>query len=442
MIIQREQYVKDLLSKRWNGKVKIITGIRRCGKSFLLFTLYKDYLTSEGVADDCFVEIALDKKAHVKYRNPNELYDYVVSKTQDMSKRYYVFIDEIQLSYKVKNEDVDERLVPEEDRDMLYTTFYDILNDLMGQSHLDVYVTGSNSKMLSKDIVTNFRDRGSEIKVYPLSFKEYYPISGMEKADALEEYLTYGGMPLAVQEKDEAEKRKYLKGLYKRVYIKDIVERYKLKDDEVLEALIDALSSAVGSLTNPHNLANAAGTLMKRSTSDHTIKNYLDYVEDAYLFASAKRYDVKGKRYFDNTLKYYSVDTGLRNAKLNFRQQEKSHLMENMIFIELLRKGYGVDVGVVEVSIMKDGRRKQSQYEIDFIVNTGREKIYIQSALNVDTEAKREQETFSLKNSGDFFRKIVILDGNAKAWTDEEGIMYIGVIPFLLEENSLIFNAT
>ena len=439
MIIQRQQYVKDLLSKRWNGKVKIITGIRRCGKSFLLSTLYKDYLKAEGVTDDCLVEIALDKKAHVKYRNPNELYDYVLSKTQETSKRYYVFIDEIQLSYKVKNEDVDERLVPEEDRDMLYTTFYDILNDLMGRSNLDVYVTGSNSKMLSKDIVTNFRDRGTEIKVYPLSFKEYYSVSGQEKADALEEYLTYGGMPLAVLEKDEMEKRKYLKGLHKRVYIKDIVERYNLKDDEVLEALIDALSSAVGSLTNPHNLANAAGTLMKRSTSDHTIKNYLDYLEDAYLFANAKRYDVKGKRYFENTLKYYSMDTGLRNAKLNFRQQEKSHLMENMIFIELLRRGYSVDVGVVEVTIVKDGKRQQSQYEIDFIVNTGHEKIYIQSALNVDTEAKRDQETFSLKNSGDFFRKIVILDGNAKAWTDEEGIMYIGVIPFLLEENSLNF---
>lgn len=439
MIIKREQYVKELLSKRWNGKVKIITGIRRCGKSFLLSTLYKDYLKTEGVTDDCFVEIALDKKAHVKCRNPNELYDYVVNRTQDTSKRYYVFIDEIQLSFKIKNSDIDESQVPEEDHDMLYITFYDILNDLMGRSNLDVYVTGSNSKMLSKDIVTNFRDRGSEIKVYPLSFKEYYPISGLEKTDALEEYLTYGGMPLAVLEKDEAEKRKYLKGLHKRVYIKDIVERYKLKDDEVLEALIDALSSAVGSLTNPHNLANAAGTLMKRRTSDHTIKNYLDYLEDAYLFASAKRYDVKGKRYFENTLKFYSMDTGLRNAKLNFRQQEKSHLMENMIFIELLRRGYSVDVGVVEVTIVKDGKKQQSQYEIDFIVNSGREKVYIQSALNVDTEEKKDQETFSLKNSGDFFRKIVILDGNAKAWTDEEGIVYIGVIPFLLEENSLNF---
>ena len=434
MVIQRDQYLSELLSKRWNGKVKIITGIRRCGKSFLLSNLYKDYLLKEGVGKDCFVELALDKKAHVRYRNPNELYDYVLRKTQNSEKRYYVFIDEIQLSYKVKNENVDESLVPEEDREMLYTTFYDILNDLMARSNLDIYVTGSNSKMLSKDIVTNFRDRGTEIKVYPLSFKEFYPISGMEKADALEEYLTYGGMPLAVLEKDETEKRKYLKGLHKRVYIKDIVERYKLKDDEVLEALIDVLSSAVGSLTNPHNLANAAGSLMKRNTSDHTIKNYLDYLEDAYLFVSAQRYDVKGKRYFENTLKFYSMDIGLRNAKLNFRQQEKSHLMENMIFIELIRRGYSVDVGVVELTIVKDGKKQQSQYEIDFIVNTGREKVYIQSALNVDTEAKKNQETFSLKNSGDFFRKIVILDGNAKARTDEDGIMYVGVIPFLLEE--------
>lgn len=434
MTIQREQYISELLSKRWNGKVKIVTGIRRCGKSFLLLNLYKDYLLNEGVEKDCFVELALDKKAHTKYRNPNELYEYVLRKTKDDEKRYYVFIDEIQLSYKVKNEDVDENLVPEEDRELLYTTFYDILNDLMARKNLDIYVTGSNSKMLSKDIVTNFRDRGSEIKIYPLSFKEFYPVSGMEKADALEEYLTYGGMPLAVLEKDETEKRKYLKGLHKRVYIKDIVERYKLKDDEVLEALIDALSSAVGSLTNPHNLTNAAGTLMKRSTSDNTIKNYLDYLEEAYLFVSAQRYDIKGKRYFENTLKYYSIDTGLRNAKLNFRQQEKSHLMENMIFIELVRRGYSVDVGVVELTLMKDGKKQQSQYEIDFIVNTGREKVYIQSALNVDTETKKNQETFSLRNSGDFFRKIVIVDGNAKPWTDEDGIMYMGVIPFLLEE--------
>lgn len=440
MVIKRDKYINELLSKRWNGKVKIITGIRRCGKSFLLSTLYKDYLRDEGVQDDCFVEIALDRKAHVKYRNPNELYEYVMEQTQDESKRYYVFIDEIQLSFKVKNEDVDEKLIPEEDKDMLYTTFYDILNDLMARSNLDVYVTGSNSKMLSKDIVTNFRDRGAEVKVYPLSFKEFYAVSGLEKTDALEEYLTYGGMPLAVTEKDETEKRKYLAGLYKSVYIKDIVERYKLKDDEVLEALIDSLASSVGSLTNPHNLANAAGTLMKRSTSDHTIKNYLDYLQDAYLFIVAKRYDVKGKRYFENTQKFYSMDLGLRNAKLNFRQQEKSHLMENMIYLELIRRGYNVEVGVVEVTrVNEQGKKQQSQYEIDFIVNTGKEKIYIQSALNVDTSDKQSQETFSLKNSGDFFRKIVIVDGSTKQWMDEDGIMYVGVIPFLLEDAGLGF---
>lgn len=433
-IIEREEFVKELLSKRWNGKVKIITGIRRCGKSFLLSTLYKNHLLNEGVTEDCFVETSLDKKSDVKYRNPNVLFDYVVSKTQDNNKRYYVFIDEIQLSIKIKNSDIDENLVPEEDHDLLYTNFYDILNDLASRKNIDVYVTGSNSKMLSKDIVTNFRDRGSEIKVYPLSFKEYYSVSGLEKTEAFEEYITHGGMPLAVLEPDEIEKRKYLKGLYKNVYFKDIVERYKIKDDEVLSALVDSLSSSVGSLTNPHNLANAAGTLMHRSASGHTVKNYIDYLEDAYLFVGAKRYDVKGKKYFENTQKYYAMDLGLRNARLNFRQQERSHLMENLIFIELVRRGYSVDVGVVEVTKVIDGKRRKSQYEIDFIVNTGSEKLYIQSALNVDSDEKRSQETFSLKNSGDFFRKIVITDGLSKPWMDDDGITYMGVIPFLLEK--------
>lgn len=439
-IIERESFINELLSKRWNGKVKIITGIRRCGKSFLLSVLYKNHLLAEGVTEDCFVEISLDKKSNVKYRNPNVLFDYVVGKTQDAKKRYYVFIDEIQLSLKIKNSDIDESLVPEEDRDLLYTTFYDILNDLAGRKNLDVYVTGSNSKMLSKDIVTNFRDRGSEIKVFPLSFKEYYPISGMEKTEAFEEYLTHGGMPLAVLEPNEIEKRKYLKGLYTNVYMKDIVERYNLKDDEVLSALVDSLSSSVGSLTNPHNLANTASSLMHRNTSDHTIKNYIDYLEDAYLFVGAKRYDVKGKKYFENTQKYYAMDLGLRNARLNFRQQEKSHLMENLIFMELIRRGYSVDVGVVEITKVIDGKKQKSQYEIDFIVNTGAEKIYIQSALNVDSQEKRNQESFSLKNSGDFFRKIVITEGSSKPWVDEDGITYMGVIPFLLE-NKLEINS-
>ena len=376
MVIERNEYINKLMSKRWNGKVKIITGIRRCGKSFLLNTLFKQKLIEENAGEVNFVEIALDRKSHLKYRNPNLLYEYVIKQTKDKSKKYYVMIDEIQLSYKVKNEDIDESVVPEEDQDMLYTTFYDVLNDLMSHHNLDIYVTGSNSKMLSKDIVTNFRDRGSEIRVYPLSFDEYLTYSGLDKADAFEQYLMYGGMPLAVLEEDENEKRKYLQGLFHNVYIKDIVERYKLKDDAVLSALVDALSSSVGSLTNPHKLACTAATLLDKSTSDHTIKNYLDYLEDAFLFKSAKRYDVKGRKYFSSIQKYYSIDLGLRNARLNFRQQERSHLMENMLYNEIIRRGYSVDVGVVEVERMVDGKRKQGQYEIDFVVNVGNKKVY------------------------------------------------------------------
>ena len=274
MVIDRQEYIDKLLVKRWNGKVKIITGIRRCGKSFLLTTLFKQQLIKDGVDVEDFVEIALDLNSDMKYRNPNLLYDYIISKTKNLNRRYYIFIDEIQLSYKVKNTDIEESLVQKEDREMLYTTFYDILNDLIARPNLDVYVTGSNSKMLSKDIVTNFRDRGSEIKVYPLSFAEYLLAAKMEKGDALEEYLMYGGMPLAVLETDVKEKRKYLQGLFSNVYIKDIVERYQLRDDNILSALVDALSSSIGSLTNPNKLANTAGSLMGQKPSYNTIKNY------------------------------------------------------------------------------------------------------------------------------------------------------------------------
>lgn len=325
-------------------------------------------------------------------------------------------------------------MIPEEDREMLYTKFYDVLNDLMAQPNLDIYVTGSNSKMLSKDIVTNFRDRGSEIKVYPLSFTEYLSVSDKEKTDAFEDYMMYGGMPLSVLEPNEKEKRKYLQGLFSNVYIKDIVERYKLKDDSILSPLVDALSSAIGSLTNSNRLANTAASTLGKAPSHNTIKNYLEYLEDAYLFQCAKRWDVKGRKYFDTINKYYAMDVGLRNARLNFRQQERSHLMENIIYNELVRKGYSVDVGIVELSRIIDGKRKMSQYEIDFVVNVGNNKIYIQSALHVDTPEKKAQETFSLKNTGDFFRKIIVVDGNSKIWTDEDGIIYIGVIPFLLED--------
>lgn len=434
MIINRSKYVEKLYAKRWNGKVKIVTGIRRCGKSFLLFKLFKNRLIEDGASEAQFVEVALDRKSDIKYRNPNLLYDYITERTIDKTKKFYVLIDEIQLSYRVKNDDIDASVVPDDDQELLYTSFYDILNDLIAQPNLDVYVTGSNSKMLSKDIVTNFRDRGSEIRVYPLSFAEYLSTTQHEKADALEEYLMYGGMPLAVLEADEKEKRKYLQGIFDNVYIKDIIERYRLKDDTILSALVDALSSSVGSLTNPNKLANTASSLMGKTPSYNTISNYLGYVEDAFLFHSAKRWNVKGRKYFDKIQKYYAMDLGLRNARLNFRQQERSHLMENLIYNELILRGYSVDVGIVEISRSVDGKRATSQYEIDFVVNIGNSKVYIQSALNIDTPEKKAQETFSLRNTGDFFRKIVVLDGSAKQWIDDDGVTYIGVIPFLLND--------
>ena len=436
MIIERPSYIEKLLSKQWNGKVKIITGLRRCGKSFLLSTLYKKVLLSEGVSENQFIEIALDRKSGIKYRNPNLLFDYIVNKSKNMNTKYYVFIDEIQLSFKIKNCEIDEMSVPEEDKESLYVTFYDVLNDLIARPNLDVYVTGSNSKMLSKDIVTNFRDRGSEIRVHPLSFAEYMSVTSLDKIDAFEEYITYGGMPLAVIEKDEREKQKYLANLFTTVYFKDLLERYKIKDEEVLGALTDALCSAVGSLTNPNKLANTASSLISKDTTRPTIQKFIGYLEDAYLFESARRWNVKGRKYFNTIQKYYATDLGLRNARLNFRQQERSHLMENIIYNELIRRGYSVDVGIVEITQSIEGSRHLYQYEIDFVVNMGNNKIYIQSALNIDTPEKKAQEIMSLRNTGDFYRRIVIVEGNRKLWIDD-GITYIGVIPFLLDSNLL-----
>ena len=436
MEIKRDAYLNKLKSKMGNGRVKIITGIRRCGKSYLLFKLFKDYLLSNGIKPEQIIEIALDKNEYIDLRNPSALYQYVLNRTLDENIKYYILIDEIQLSYKIKRSGVDESLVPEEDRELLYLTFYDVLSDLMTRSNLDIYVTGSNSKMLSKDVATNFRDRGTEIKMYPLSFAEYYPVSGKEKADAWEDYIVYGGMPLAVLEPDEREKERYLAGLFEKVYIADVVERYQVEDDYV-ESLIDVLSSAVGSLTNPSKLANTLNTVSHAKTTDKRVKRYLDILEDAFLFEKAKRYDVKGKSYFDSPVKYYAEDVGLRNARLNFRQTEETHLMENIIFNELKRRGYSVDVGMVQYTETVDGKKVNRQHEIDFIVNIGDKKIYIQSAFSIADEEKRKQEITPLLKSGDFFKKMVVVGGNQKARMDENGITYIGIIPFLLDENSL-----
>lgn len=433
--ISRDMYLNRMISKMHNGKVKIITGIRRCGKSYLLRHLFRSYLAQQGVDDAHILEIALDRKEDEHLRNPNALYDFVLDRISPHGE-YYLFIDEIQLSYKVKRPDVDESQIAPEDRDLAYTTFYDILNDLMGRPNLDIYVTGSNSRMLSKDIATNFRDRGSEIRMFPLSFAEYYPISGLEKADAWAEYVVYGGMPLAVLEPDEAERARYLTGLFERVYIADVVERYGAQDT-YLENLIDVVSSSVGSLTNPSKLARTLNSVNHAGTTDKTVKKYLDALEDAFIFEKARRFDIKGKAYLDSPCKYYATDIGLRNARLHFRQIEETHLMENILFNELILRGYNVDVGAVRYAETLDGKKIEKQHEIDFVVNMGLKKVYIQSAFSIDDPQKRSQEITPLLKSGDFFKKIVVTAGSAKPHMDEHGIFYMGIIPFLLDSNSL-----
>ena len=435
MEIKRDFYLNQLIAKMHNGRVKIITGIRRCGKSYLLSRLFKNFLVANGTPEEQIIEVALDKKEFDDLRNPDKLYAYIMARI-DGSRQYYIFIDEIQLSYRVKKPGIDESMVAPEDRDLIYTTFYDVLNDLMARPNLDIYVTGSNSRMLSKDIATNFRDRGVEIRLHPLSFAEYYPVSGKEKADAWEDYLVYGGMPLAVLEQEEREKERYLSDLFRKVYLADVVERYGAQE-EYVENLADVLCSAVGSLTNPLKLANTVNTVYHAGTTDKTVKKYLDILEDAFLFRSARRYDVKGKAHMGSPLKYYAEDVGLRNARLNFRQTEDTHLMENVIFNALIRRGYSVDVGVVNITDTVNGKKTEKQHEIDFVVNLGDRRVYIQSAFSIADEEKRQQEIKPLMKSGDFFKKIVVVGGSQKARMDENGIQYVGVIPFLLDENSL-----
>ncbi len=436
MVIQRNRYLERLISKMHNGRVKIITGIRRCGKSYLLSHLFKEYLHEQGVDDAHIIEVSLDRKENEAYRNPNLLYQYVLERMSNDSGQFYLFVDEIQLSYRIKNPDVEEAQVPEQDRDLLYTTFYDVLNDLMARENLDIYVTGSNSRMLSKDIATNFRDRGIEIRLYPLSFSEYYSVSGMEKADAWENYIVYGGMPLAVLEQDQRARAAYLTGLFEKLYVADIAERYGVEDSYV-ESLIDVLASSVGSLTNPLKLANTLNSVNHAGTTDKTVKKYLDALEDAFLFEKAQRYDIKGKHYFDSPMKYYATDVGLRNARLNFRQIEQTHLMENVIYNELVLRGYSVDVGMVRFAETIEGKKSEKQHEIDFVVNDGSKRVYIQSALNIEDDGKRRQETLPLLRSGDFFKRIVITAGSARPHMDDDGILYAGVIPFLLDGDSL-----
>lgn len=429
MLIKRDWYLKKIIDKKENGRIKIITGIRRCGKSYLLFNLYKEYLLSIGVKEKQIIEIALDDIDNLKYRNPFRLNDYIKEKTKNQNQQYYIFIDEIQLSENVAN--------PYTGSQVKNVSFVDVLLGLSKNKNLDIYVTGSNSKMLSTELLTQFRDRGDEIHVNPLSFKEVYDLHE-EKDLAFENYQVYGGMPYIYSLKNDFEKSQYLKDLFRETYIKDILERNKIQNEmDTLGLILDFTSSAVGSLINPSKLAKRFLSEKQIKISANTISNYLSFFEQAYVLYRANRYDVKGSRYFSTPLKYYFADIGLRNARLNFRQIEANHIMENIIYNDLIRRGYNVDVGVVECEFKQDGNRKKTQLEVDFVVNKGHLRYYIQVALNVDTNEKLAQETQSLKKISDSFKKIVIVRNKIIPRHDNNGFFYIGVEDFLLNDNIL-----
>ncbi len=425
----RRQYLDRLIQKRDNGRIKIITGLRRSGKSYLLFTLYRQYLLDFGIQEDQIIGLALDEIDNAKYRNPFELNKIVKERITDKSKRYYVFIDEIQFVTEVQNPYVDD---PNEK-----LGFIDVVLGWMKIPNVDVYVTGSNSKMLSSDILTQFRDRGDEIRVNPLSFAEVYENYEGDKRGAWRDYYTYGGMPLVWMTESHEERSRYLRDLFSRTYIKDVLERHQIKNDvEVLEILLNVLASGIGSLTNPSKLSNTFASERHIKIAPDTIDTYIAYFTEAFLLQKAERYDVKGRKYIKTPVKYYYSDVGLRNARLGFRQLEETHLMENVLYNDLIRRGYDVDVGVVEQNIRKsDGKNARKQLEVDFVINRGGERYYIQSALSIDDPDKREQEIASLLHIADSFKKIVVVKDYIKPWRDEHGIQYVGIEDFLLDEN-------
>lgn len=431
MEVQRPRYLNQLIDKKDNGRVKIITGIRRCGKSYLLFELYRKYLLSNGVCEDQIIMIALDSLKNIKYRNPIELDNYLRDKIQDNEFKHYIFIDEIQFVEEISN----SYLEGEHSK----ITFVDLVLGLMKIPNADIYITGSNSKMLSSDVLTQFRDRGDEIRVYPFSFAEFYSCYEGDKGKAFDEYCLYGGMPMSVQLSNHEKKSEYLKNVFTSTYIKDVMERNKvLKDASIMDDLLDIISSSIGSLSNPNKLANTFMSEKNIKISQFTVSNYLDYFIDAFLIEKARRYDVKGRKYISSPYKYYFSDIGLRNARLNFRQNEQSHIMENVIYNELRMRGLNVDVGVVEYNYKDENKKTiKKNLEVDFIINRGSNRYYIQSALNVDTKEKQVQETESLRRTGDSFKKVVIVRNNIVPRFDDDGILYIGVEDFLLDERML-----
>lgn len=431
MQVQRPRYLNQLIDKKDNGRVKIITGIRRCGKSYLLFELYRKYLLSNGVSENQIIMIELDSLKNIKYRNPIELDNFLRDRIQDNGMKHYIFIDEIQFVEEISN--------PYLEGTSSKITFVDLLLGLMKIPNADLYITGSNSKMLSSDVLTQFRDRGDEIRVYPFSFAEFYSCYEGDKRKAFDEYCLYGGMPMSVQLKSHEQKSEYLKNIFKNTYIKDVIERNKiLKETSTMDDLLDIISSSIGSLSNPTKLANTFMSEKNIKISQFTVSNYLDYFIDAFLIEKARRYDVKGRKYISSPYKYYFSDIGLRNARLNFRQNEQSHIMENLIYNELRMRGFNVDIGVVEYNYKDENKKTvRKNLEVDFIINRGSNRYYIQSALHVDTKEKQTQETESLRRTGDSFKKVVIVRNNIVPRYDDDGILYIGVEDFLLDETAL-----
>ena len=415
MEIRRDIYLKKLINRMHNGMIKVVTGIRRSGKSYLLFTIFKDYLLSKGVDEDHIISIELDRLENKKYRNPYVILEQIRSQLID-SKDYYIFLDEVQL--------LDQ--------------FEDVLNSLLHIKNVDVYVTGSNSKFLSKDIITEFRGRGDEVHVYPVSFREYMTVFNGDKYEGWSSYVRFGGLPLTVTMNSDEQRVEYLTRLFEETYIKDIIERNHIEKKQELNDLINVLASGIGSLTNPSKIVATFNSVIQSDISLNTVRSYIEYLEDAFIISEANRYDVKGRKYIGTPLKYYFEDVGLRNARLGFRQVEETHLMENIIYNELRVRGFSVDVGVVmKRKRTKAGVQEKKQLEIDFIANQGSRRYYIQSAFSIPDEEKRKQEKASLINVGDSFKKIIVVKDVVKPWHDDDGILTISLYDFLLDEKSL-----
>lgn len=418
-MISRKIYLDQLINNMWNGDVKVITGIRRSGKSVLLFNLFYDYLISNGVNENNIIRIELDQRKYFSFRNPITLCEYIEQiVTSKKEERFFLFIDEVQLTLKIVDKSHGD----------IEVNIYDMLTELKSYPNLDIYVTGSNSKGLSNDIVTEFRGRATQIHIYPLSFQEFYSYVGGDEHKALSTYMIYGGMPRILSLPNEVEKRKYLDSLYNEVYLKDIIERNKIEHGDILNEILDFLASQISSLTNPTNIANALTSIKKRKVNSTLVSNYIQHVIDSFLISMVKRFDVKGKTYFNYPNKYYYVDIGLRNARLNFRQFDQGHIIENIIYNELIRRGYRVDIGVVV------DRRSglNTQREVDFVVNNFDKKIYIQSAFQIESKEKESSELMSLILTRDFFKKIVIRMDIPQNFYDENGIFHCNLIDFLL----------